>query len=68
MRRMIGAGALGLFLLMQAGCIAVTSKEISSGTRYDAVSVADGRIYVVDKKCRTAREVTIVPAGEPSDP
>ena len=60
MKRIIGAGVLGLLLLAQTGCIAVSAKEISSATRYEAVAAEDGRIYVVDKKCRTAREVEIL--------
>jgi len=51
---------LGLFLLVQAGCIAVSAKEINRGMRYEAVATADGKVYVVDKLDLTAREVTLL--------
>jgi len=67
MKRVIGTGVLGLFLLVHAGCIAVSAKEVHNGMRYEAVAAPDGAIYVVDKTKRTAREVTILadpPLGE----
>ena len=68
MRRVAGAGVLGLLLLAQSGCIAVSAKEIHSGMRYEAVAAADGRMYVVDKTKRTAREVRIITCEEGQDP
>jgi hypothetical protein len=59
MKRLIGASALGLFLLIQSGCIAVSAREVHTGMRCEAVAV-DGRIYVVDKVKRTAREVEVL--------
>jgi len=58
MRRLIAAGGLGLFLLIQSGCIAISAREVHSGMRCEAVPL-EGRIYVVDKTKLTAREVKI---------
>ena len=68
MKRVVVIGVLGLFVLLQAGCIAVSAKEIHDGMRYEAVSAADGNIYVVDKVDRTAREVRILPGRGRTDP
>jgi hypothetical protein len=68
MKRVAVMGALGLLLLLQTGCIAVSAKEIHQGMRYEAVAAADGKIYVVDKVNRTAREVTLLSNMESSDP
>lgn len=68
MRRKVGAGVLGLLLTIQAGCIAISAKEVHSGMRYDAVATADGRLYVVDKEERTAREVRILTRSEDVEP
>lgn len=59
MKRLATIAALGLFLLLQSGCIAVSAKEMTPGGRYDAVAL-DGRIYLVDKKNRTAHPVNVV--------
>ncbi len=68
MKRVAVMGVLGLFLLLQTGCIAVSAKEIHQGMRYEAVSTMDGSIYVVDKADRTARKVRILERGESADP
>jgi hypothetical protein len=64
MIRKFGAGVLGLLLVIQAGCIAISAKEVHNGMRYDAVATADGRLYIVDKEKRTAREVRILVGSE----
>lgn len=64
MKRVVAAGLLGLFLLIETGCIAVSAKEVHAGMRYEAVAAADGRLYVVDKTELTAREVTVLPGSE----
>ena len=68
MIRKIGAGVLGLLLAIQAGCIAISAKEVNTAMRYDAVAAANGRLYVVDKEDRTAREVRILAGSELSEP
>lgn len=68
MKRLICGGVLGLLLVVQTGCIAISAKEFSSATRYEAVAGAGGRLYVVDKLRRTAREVKIVSDEECADP
>ena len=68
MRRIMVGGVLGLLLLVQTGCIAVSAKEISSATRYEAVAGAGGRLYVVDKVDLTAREVRILASEQFTDP
>ena len=59
MKRALTAGVLGLLLVVQSGCIAISAKEVKAGTRMEAVAV-NGRIYVVDKQTRKAREVKVV--------
>ena len=68
MKRIVGAGVLGLFLLVQGGCIAVSAKEVNAGMRYEAVAARDGRIYVVDKEELTAREVRILAGSVLDEP
>lgn len=67
MKRMIALVGLGVLLSSQAGCIAVSAKEMSASARYDAVTL-DGRIYVVDKQSRTARVVGVVSDEETATP
>jgi hypothetical protein len=68
MRRVVRGVVLGLLLVIQSGCIAVSAKEIHSGMRYEAVAGRDGKLYVVDKEDLTAREVTIVVGSEDAEP
>ncbi len=68
MRRVIAAGVLGLLVLLPAGCIAVSAKEVSSGMRFEAVATADGGIYVVDKRKLTARPVRMLFEVEDDEP
>jgi hypothetical protein len=68
MKRVAALAMLALFVLFQAGCIAVSAKEIHDGMRYEAVSTADGSIYVVDKVDLTARGVCILRGRGPTDP
>lgn len=68
MKRIVCTGLLASLLLIQTGCIAVSAKEINRGMRYEAVAAADGKVYVVDKKDRTARAVRILTDAELADP
>jgi len=68
MRRVLAAGVLGLLLLVPAGCVAVSAKEITSGMRFEAVATPDGRIYVVDKTKLTARPVRTLGGAEFDEP
>ena len=68
MRRVLAAGILGLLVLVPAGCVAVSAKEVTSGMRFEAVATPDGRIYVVDKTKLTARPVRTLVDAELDQP
>lgn len=57
MKRLVVVVLIGLCGLIEFGCIAVAkNNRISTGREVVAV---DGRVYVIDKQCGTAREVDL---------
>lgn len=54
-------------LATSGGCLAISAKEVSAELRHEAVATIDGRIFVVDTKTLTAREVRVVHSLDDSE-
>ncbi len=63
MRRVIGVLLIGVFSVLNAGCLAVVSNKGYSSDR-ERVVVKDGEFYVVDLKEHTARRIEIIEVDE----